>query len=158
MDPLTALGLAAAVVQFVDFGIGVFRKSNEILHSASGASVENASIKDTTLDLQLLLEKIKDSQPRIPAGSSIPSEQLSLISIIEGCNEVGNDLLKLVESVSAGPGAGKRKSIAAALALTWSRNRFQETAGRLERYKKQLSMNILVSLRYFNQDLYITGE
>jgi hypothetical protein len=149
MDPLTALGLAAAVVQFVDFGVEIFHKSNEILHSASGASVENASIKITTLDLQLLLEKIRNSQPRIPPGSDVPAEQISLNSLVESCNELGDELLKLVRDMSAGPEAGKWKSLAAALSSVWSRKRIQETANLLERYQKQLNMNLLVSLRYF---------
>ncbi|PMD58404.1 uncharacterized protein K444DRAFT_614188 [Hyaloscypha bicolor E] len=115
MDPLTALGLAAAVVQFVDFGVEIFHKSKEILHSASGASVENASIKTTTSDLQRLLEKIKNSQPHIPPGSDVPAEQVSLNSLVESCNELGDELVKLVRDVSAGPGAGKWKSLSAAL-------------------------------------------
>jgi hypothetical protein len=151
MDPLAALGLAAAVVQFVDFGIEIFRKSNEILHSASGASAENTSIKNTTSDLQVLLQNIKDSQPPVNAGTDIPAEQVSLNSLVVSCNEVGDELLKLVRDVSAGPGAGKRKSLAAALSSAWSRKQIQEITDMLERYKKQLNMNILVALRYGQQ-------
>ncbi len=41
MDPLTALGLAANVAQFVDFGASIFRDSKEIFHRGSTVSIRH---------------------------------------------------------------------------------------------------------------------
>jgi len=147
MDPFTALGLAAAVVQFVDFGIEIFHKSNEILTSATGGSVDNTSIIDTTRDLQFLLEKIKESQPKIPRSTILPPDQASLNDLVDNCNDIGDDLLKLARKGAIGPGAGRRKSLAAALSTVWSAKQIKEKSDRLEKYQKQLNTNIMVSLR-----------
>jgi hypothetical protein len=148
MDPLTALSLASAVVQFVDFGIKVFSKGNEIHQSATGSSVENTEINDNTETLHTLLQNIQDSQPNIPSGTKLPSEQESLNRLVWSCRNLGNRLLDLTEKTSAGPNAGRWKSVGAAVSAVWSAKDIMETARRLDRYRDQLNFNIVVSLRY----------
>lgn len=49
MDPLTALGLAANIAQFVDFGTKLFFQAKEI-HD-KGSSISIAHIRNVTTDL-----------------------------------------------------------------------------------------------------------
>ena len=58
MDPFTALALACAVVQFVDFGFKLLKSTTDIHHSTTGATSQDETIesvtqklKDLTLDL-----------------------------------------------------------------------------------------------------------
>ncbi|RFU29568.1 hypothetical protein B7463_g6785, partial [Scytalidium lignicola] len=44
MDPLTAVGLASAIVQFVDFSTKLVNTTSDIYRSASGTTAENQSI------------------------------------------------------------------------------------------------------------------
>ena len=41
MDPLSILGLAAAIVQFIDFGTKLVRKTREITNTGSSVSVKD---------------------------------------------------------------------------------------------------------------------
>lgn len=49
MDPLTALSLASSIVQFVDFGIKLVGKANEIREA--GSTIDNVILQSVTKDL-----------------------------------------------------------------------------------------------------------
>jgi len=57
MDPVSTLSLAAAIVQFVDFGCRVLDKSQEIYKSASGNLAENIETQSVTEQLKTLTER-----------------------------------------------------------------------------------------------------
>ncbi len=46
MDPLSALGIAASVVQFVQFAMAIFNGSRKIHASASGAPEDSESLEN----------------------------------------------------------------------------------------------------------------
>lgn len=60
MEALAALGLAAAVVQFVDFGSRLVSKSQQLYHS--GALLGNVDMEDTAKRLQVLVGPLQVSQ------------------------------------------------------------------------------------------------
>ena len=45
LDPLTAISLASAIIQFTDFGINLVTGSIELYHSADGASAERSNLE-----------------------------------------------------------------------------------------------------------------
>ena len=63
LDPLTAIGLASAIVQFVDYGSKVIGMASEMYKSADGALKDNAELEDWTT-------KIDQSSDRILSDSS----------------------------------------------------------------------------------------
>lgn len=52
MDPVSALGLAAAIVQFVTFASKILSSATEIRHSTTGVSTEAQSIENVYLTLR----------------------------------------------------------------------------------------------------------
>jgi hypothetical protein len=52
LDPLTALSLASSVIQFVDFGIKLFRSGRELYGSSNGSSVGNQDLDTIAKDLK----------------------------------------------------------------------------------------------------------
>jgi hypothetical protein len=52
MDPISILGLAANILQFIDYGTQLLSGTQEIYRSATGASSENIEIEGTTERLQ----------------------------------------------------------------------------------------------------------
>ena len=62
MDPLSALSVAAAVVQFVDYSSRMVSKSREIYKSADGALAENIDLEVASKCLQRLTEPLRGSQ------------------------------------------------------------------------------------------------
>jgi hypothetical protein len=76
LDPFTALNLAAAVVQFVDFGSKILSDSSAIYKS--GSTSEREDIKSITMNLAALADRIRhDLEPASgPDGPSNPNEQV----------------------------------------------------------------------------------
>jgi hypothetical protein len=69
LDPLTALSLAASIVQVVDFSSRLFRDSVQIYED--GSTSEHEDIKSITTDLNALAGRIQDDlEPT--AGSNGP--------------------------------------------------------------------------------------
>ena len=73
MDPLSALSVAAAVVQFVDFGIEILVKGKELYESANGALSENIPIQAASERLQSLAG---DLQTSLSHSRQVSSPQL----------------------------------------------------------------------------------
>lgn len=57
MDPVSALGVAAAVVQFIDFGTRIALKGKEIYKS--GDLRANTELGETTDRLQILIKPLQ---------------------------------------------------------------------------------------------------
>ena len=58
MDPLSALGLAASIVQFLTFSKGVLDGTVELYRSVDGATSVNARLEFITRDLHQLCGKL----------------------------------------------------------------------------------------------------
>ena len=57
MDPFTAIGLASAIVQFVDYASKLVKGTIEIYGSATGDTAETGSLKLVTQKLRDLTQK-----------------------------------------------------------------------------------------------------
>ena len=78
LDPLTALSLAASIVQFVDFGSKMLSDSYEIYKAGSTSGHE--TIKSITTDLAALADRIQDDlEPA--AGPHRPLDANELVSV-----------------------------------------------------------------------------
>ncbi|CAK7203831.1 hypothetical protein SEUCBS139899_006580 [Sporothrix eucalyptigena] len=73
MDPLTALGLASNIVQFVDFTLKLIGSAAEIASSAKGASEQTLKIESAYEKLETFTTCLQN--PRLPshvAGAAGP--------------------------------------------------------------------------------------
>ena len=61
LDPLTAISLASAVVQFTDFGIKLVSGSIELYHSASGLNAERSNLELKIAHLRKFTDEILSS-------------------------------------------------------------------------------------------------
>lgn len=84
MDPVTALGVAAAVVQFIQFGSSLASQASRIYRSSDGALLENIECESESRRLKELCEVIKNS-----SGEAFKE-------VCEGCLEVAGELLELL--------------------------------------------------------------
>jgi hypothetical protein len=58
LDPLSALSLAAAIVQFVDYGTKIVLSAAEIHASATGSLTKNVELSSITIDLSDISSKL----------------------------------------------------------------------------------------------------
>jgi hypothetical protein len=93
LDPLSAASLAAAILQFVDFGSKILLSGYETYRSAQGATKEN-------IDLESLTQKLYKFQDQL----SITPKQLThkdqeLQDLAQKCSYIAGDLLLLLDSL-----------------------------------------------------------
>jgi hypothetical protein len=95
MDPISALGLAAAACQFVDFGTKIIHTTYNIHQSADGATQENGDLAKLTTTLRDLQTRL--AAPQTPSKSrGNDADQKALEGLAARCREIAVDLLKLL--------------------------------------------------------------
>ena len=101
MEPLAALSAAGAIVQFVDFGMRVVSKGNQIYHFGDGSLDGNHDLEVVTNDMLVLQTKIDQvAQPsdtetqRVDGG--VAFERLNA-----SANELARTLLSRLSMVKA---------------------------------------------------------
>jgi hypothetical protein len=73
MDPVSALGVAASVVQFVEFTSSLICSTYEIYQSASGCSAASVDLETITTGLQALNTDLQQSLTKQLPAKSYPS-------------------------------------------------------------------------------------
>jgi hypothetical protein len=137
LDPLTALGLAGNVFQFVDFACKLFQGTRSIYKSASGVGKENDVLETITADLSRLVNNI--------VISSEHSEELRSLTAQAKC--ICTELLEALEGVRVHGQKTKWKCFVAALKEAWSSSRLDEISGRLFALRSQINMRMQVMMR-----------
>src|ERR1700753_4203617 len=100
LDPLSAIGLAANILQFIDFSCGVIVDAKEIYRSASGstsAHVELQSITESFARLSSTFALAKapsaDSQ-----STSLTAEQ-EIRELAASCKVIADELITAIQSL-----------------------------------------------------------
>ena len=94
MEALTALSLAAAVAQFIDFGFKIVGNAREIYGSLSGATEENQTLATAALEVQQLSKKLIT-----PRSENPTEEEEALSALIADCRSLSGQLLNLLDKI-----------------------------------------------------------
>jgi hypothetical protein len=84
MDPVSALSVASALVQFIQVGSSLASQASRIYRSSDGALLENIECESESQRLKELCERIKSSSGE------------ALKQVCEGCFEVAEELQELL--------------------------------------------------------------
>lgn len=93
MDPVTAVGLAASILQFIDFSWSLVQGSYEIYRSEAGTTPENAHIRNVILDLRQVTEDM-DSDIK---GQT--KHEKALRKLAQKCQDLSSKLAKILEEL-----------------------------------------------------------
>ena len=137
LDPLTAIGLAANILQFAEFTWGLVSEAREIHHSSSGASSDHDVLEKTTAHLHLVTSKIKD----VPATVGP-----DLRDIAFSCQDISDRILHALNKIRAQGSKSRWKSFLLALKATLADRELGILVDRLERVQKQLMVGMLFML------------
>jgi N-terminal domain on NACHT_NTPase and P-loop NTPases len=144
MDPITCLGIASALVQFVDFGTKIISEAKELYTSVHGASAENFELESITSDLSQLSKKL--SLPT--SGEQVTDDEKELRKVAGSCKEVANELLEALHEIKVVGAHRKWQSFRQALRNVMKREKIQSISARLERLQKQVQLRLINILRY----------
>jgi hypothetical protein len=141
MDPITAIGLAAAVVDFVGFSWGLVTGAREIYRSANGTLDENAHLEDIMVDLDSIADDLNKTSPgRTRAERAI--KQLA-----GDCQVESAALLDILRKLKV---RGKKtvwKSLKAKFASLLAKDDVNELKDRLQEYRSEITTNLILVLR-----------
>jgi hypothetical protein len=149
-DPLTAVGLAGTVVQFVDFSTKLVSHSVELYEKGKLSchdELEKATVDLTQLTQELsYIPQASQSQPgfvrRRPSREEVALEQLAA-----SCAELGGQLLSVLNSLNAQKSHNCLESFRTALRAVRKKSNIEDIDHRLKKLKDQLCMRLLAILR-----------
>ncbi|KAJ4314655.1 hypothetical protein N0V84_008782 [Fusarium piperis] len=94
MDPVSAIGLASAIVSFIGLGAKLLHGAKEIRDSASESLERNESREAIAKAMQEVAAKLK-----IPEPAQIPPEQQKLCDLAIKCSDLSERILELLGKI-----------------------------------------------------------
>lgn len=143
MEPISALGLASNVVQFVEFGISLFISAQKIYQSASALGEDSRVLYCITADLQRFSDEIIISK----------DANKDLQALAEECKCICGELLQQLKKLSVQGTKTKWRSFKAALREAWSRDKVEKMFKRLGEIRDQLNIHVQHLIRYVSSSV-----
>jgi hypothetical protein len=142
MDPLTAIGLASAIVQFVDYSTKIIHGAKEIYDSATGSTEENQSLEHVVIEMQHLSQKLDHSQ-----NGQETDDERALSRLAAECKSLSDQILGLLTSVKPKHVKSKGQAVWAALKNKLNEREKQALQKRLEYCRSQLELQLNFLMR-----------
>ncbi len=154
MDPLSALSLAAAVAQFVDYGFKIVSGAREIHASLAGATTEDQHLETATRDIQRLLDKLVT-----PVSETPGDEEKLLAPLIAECHSISAELLTLLNKTKATDPKSKFRSAIASIKSKAKEKDKLSLQSRLEKSRVRLEQLLSALARFeANPTMLLIGE
>ena len=145
---MTAVSLASAVVQFVDFSCKIVSKSKQLNAAARGGGMEANNSEIVTRDLLKLSENMKEKLSHAVGDESPSEDDQALEEICTRCIGVSETLLARLEKLKVQQGDGKWRLTLQATRSVWSEKELDELSRQLTTFRSQLELRVLVSFRW----------
>ncbi|KAI1347984.1 hypothetical protein F5Y01DRAFT_328962 [Xylaria sp. FL0043] len=132
LDPLTALGLAGNIIQFVNFTAKLASGTSAVYKSAAGTSIDNAIIESIAKDAQRLSSVLQDIE-------DCPKE---LEDLVIDSGSLAEDLLDLLAKLKVQGRKTKWKSFVAALKGIWDNHKVVSFLWKISSLQAQIGYHI----------------
>ena len=143
LDPLSAASLAAAILQFVDFGSKIIVSGYETYRSTLGATEES-------VDLEYLTQKLYKFQDQLSTSSSklVHSDQ-ELQKLAQKCSCIAGDLLVLLDSLKVKEKGLVRtwEALRQSCRLVWKKDEIAKKEKLLDSITGQVNSRLLYMIR-----------
>lgn len=146
-EPFAALGAAAAILQFVDFGTKVLAKTHELKSSASDALVENITIELWVTDLKAVADKLETAPAAIHGLP--PGDQSELQKLVSACHPLCKELLALLERLkkSHDTFSSTWDALRKSSRSIWHKGKLASLQSQLDSIRSQINLKLLSMLR-----------
>lgn len=141
MDPISAVGVAAAAVEFLTFGLHALELCREIRDAQDGATKANQDLESATKDINDIIKDLSTSTRNANTG------QRRIIALARDCLASSDELLKLLGNVR---GAGNAKPTHATIATfkaIKARRQIEKLKASLEYKQKSLDAALTHDVR-----------
>lgn len=156
LDPFSAVSLACAIIQFVDFGSKIIVTGHEAYRSTTGTTQEHANLED-------LISRLYQFQDTLatPITShdfeTRSANQRSLEELARKCSFAAGDILILLEDLKVKETGSLRTwdSLRQACRSVWKQDRIQNLGKLLEKISGQVNSRLLYMVRYVERCYHI---
>ncbi|KAH6977383.1 hypothetical protein BKA56DRAFT_588189 [Ilyonectria sp. MPI-CAGE-AT-0026] len=140
MDPLSALGFAANILQFVDIGYKLVSSVIEVHNSVTGTTSDNFNVLDTVGNLENVSGRLRASTKQIP-------DKEALYSLSVNCQALAEELLKICQSLKVKKPGSTRESISVAWKAWRKQDDMLSIRRRLDEYRQQILLEVNLLLK-----------
>jgi hypothetical protein len=146
LDPMSALSVATAVVQFVDFASKVISKTYEYQDSVDGMLVENREHKTIAASLKTLTEELDKSLQKFELSRKLSKNEIGLREVTMKCHEVAMEMQDAMTKLDRKIGGKSSFLQSFRLALTehWGKREIESLQGRLNEARQQVMIHLMV--------------
>jgi hypothetical protein len=147
MDPLSALGVAASVLQFVQFGSSLVSKSRQIY--TQGTLLDHVECRRATSRLQGLAEQLGAHLNELESLGTLSSDSKALQAICGRCLELSTELLLRLNEIKVDENQRSRKwkSFRQALKSVCSKDKVDGIAGKLIACREELNLHLITCIK-----------
>lgn len=149
LDPLIALSVASSVIQIVDFGCKLLSQTQEIYHSATGATKDNVTSGEITKDINVLY---KDLTSRDQNFQRLGPDDIALGKLVDSCAQEAKELMHLLRELEVPPDATQWKSFKNAIKSARKKGKVKDIETRLLKIQKQIDSRLNVMMTYVSVD------
>ncbi|KAE9376191.1 hypothetical protein N431DRAFT_481293 [Stipitochalara longipes BDJ] len=150
MDPVTAFSLAGTILQFIDSGSKFVGLSWRLYRTGEGP-VDLPELMMLTKHLDQVLDGLGSSSSSLSVAQDQKNSRSGgdgLFQLADECKHVGNQLLAILQSVCVSH-SRKRDALKAAFQLIWKEDDIRSLQSRLDGFRAQFNLHLLVTLRQY---------
>jgi hypothetical protein len=151
MDPLSALSLVGNIVQFVDFGSGLFSDARALYKSSTGTLEVNLQLELMTSDLRAFVVKLQQQPPSNFFGPLTQEDIKNDKEFANLCEQAGNVAEELISHLDSLKCDGRKhrvwKSLQLAVRSAWKQDQVEALKKRLSAFKEALQNRLILSIR-----------
>ncbi|XPS76150.1 hypothetical protein M3J07_008206 [Ascochyta lentis] len=150
MEPFSALAVATAACQFLDFTAKLVAGTWKIYNSDPGRDTDRMShLRTITEDTTRLNDDIRSSILQQAAQTITPTDA-AILELGEKCNDLGRRLIDALNGLCKQAKPRRRQawdSFRVALRVVWSSSELETLKQDLQNYRQQITMHLIVSQR-----------
>jgi hypothetical protein len=139
MDPVTAVGFAANILNFIDYSHKVVTGTVEVFKS--GSTSKNVHVSEIIGDLKDAAEQMR----KWPPGKS--GHEKALHQLSAPCQELAQRLINLLARLSTTPGKSKWMSVRVVLRSMRKDGEIEELEKTLDKYRSQILLRLIQIVR-----------
>lgn len=144
IDPLSALGLASNILQFVEFGCKLVSDGYELHENGSLSGVDELEL--VTKDLICLAKDLTAVNP--PQSKTSPSaDGDGLQQLAASCKSIADELIHVLSSLKPRNSHNGIESFRAAFRKARKKGAIENLEKRLEKIQNQLNIRLIAMLR-----------
>jgi hypothetical protein len=137
LEPISAIGIAGNIIQFIDFLGKIFSESREAYHSAVGSRAE-------LIDLEVIAKHIEDLTLSLQLNSSATQRSDLFASVQKSCLSRASELLGTINRLKVQPGPHRRwHSFQHAIRSVWKKDKIHGLQVRLRELQSQITAQMM---------------